>query len=509
MSNLAKDVDLVEINDLEDSFSWLNNARGSASKTKQVLLRKEMSESKTLEELGSNALDYLTNQIDLRVNPLVAEALAKRLKWVRGQGSTLQEAAALANITRERIRQIQLKFEGQRLEPPIDSALCRQVIDICKKSGDTASFLSNLRRLNVISPENAWSTESIAELIGIVCGPELKSQIETEVTLIEPYLVDGVTKNIIRRLRNKIGLIEVGVLAREANLTIEHAFEAIRQTYFTTVETSSLVLANQNPPGTFLRTIGVQLLIKDGLSPAEILEGINRQIDSRQDNHVGSRQSLIELIEMVAGNPCRWANLPESASSDIQLSDSQIWFREIFHNSTTGLLHRDQIAEAAIDDDLPLGSAGAWTSYSPILRKVALGVYCLVGTETSSNEAEIYRTGARANSSGASLDFSLINSNLLQIRICPSYGTFEGGAFYASSEIYNLIAEFEFRCECSCRQLKSDVRVRLTPSRYLIGFTPLLTHAREEHGIGVGDEITIDLNYRAMTACLQIALQSV
>jgi hypothetical protein len=25
----------------------------------------------------------------------------------------------------------------------------------------------------------------------------------------------------------------------------------------------------------------------------------------------------------------------------------------------------------------------------------------------------------------------------------------------------------------------------------------------------VGDEITIDLNYRAMTACLQIALQSV
>ncbi len=252
-----------------------------------------------------------------------------------------------------------------------------------------------------------------------------------------------------------------------------------------------------------MRTIGIQLLIKDGLKPEEVLEGINRQIDYRQDARVGSRQSLLEMIEKVAGSPCELANLPPGTMSEVELSESQIWLREIFHNSTTGLLHREQIAEAAIEDGQSLGSAGAYTSYSPILRKVALGVYCLVGTETSTSEAETFRTGALANSNSASIDYSLINSNLLQAKNRPNYGTFEGGSFYTTPEIYDLISDFEFRCKCSCGQLKSEVRVRLTNSKFLIGFSPILTHARTAHGMSVGDEILVDLNYLELTACLQ------
>ena len=504
MSNSATDGDFMEIGGLENAFSWLNNSRFNASRANQALLCDAVMTSKTLEELGLNTLNYLTAQIDLRSNPLISKALAARFKWVSGKGSTLQEAAALANVTKERVRQIQLKFEGQTIDPPINSLLCRQVIAICANSSDPAAFLSDLRRLNIISHTSEWSTESIAELIGIVGGPELGSQFQAFVEVSRPYRVDGVTANIVRKLRNKLGLIEIGVLAHEANLNLEQASEAVRQIYDTTYETESLTLAIQNPPGSFIRTIGVQLLIRDELAPEEILEGINRQIDYRQDTHVGSRKSLIELIEKVAGNPCRLTNLPSGSMPEIELAESQIWLREIFHNSTTGLLHREQIAEAAIEDAQSLGSVGAWTSYSPILRKVALGVYCLVGTETSSSDAEIYRTGALANSSGSSFDFTMINSNVLSFKIRPNFGTFEGGAFYASSELCSLIADFEFRCECSCHHLNTDVKVRLTPSKFLIGFTPLLTHARESHGVRVGDEITINLDYRNFMACLII-----
>jgi hypothetical protein len=103
--------------------------------------------------------------------------------------------------------------------------------------------MSALRSRNLISQTSEWSTDSIGELIGIVSGPEIQSQFEAFVRHNKPYLADGETKNVIRKLRNKLGLIEIGDLAREVNLTVAQAFEAVRQTYASTVETSSLVLA--------------------------------------------------------------------------------------------------------------------------------------------------------------------------------------------------------------------------------------------------------------------------
>jgi hypothetical protein len=493
----------VKPENLGTSLSWISDSSGSTVDAHLALLREQLKEADTLEELGDAALDYLIVKCGLSGNQRAKLALASRLRWVNGKGATLRESAMDANLTSERVRQLQQQLGDLHVDPPVNSALCHRLITASDDSGDVRSFLHSLQSRGIADPTNEWSVDSVGELIGVIGGVALQSEFLTSVARNEPYVADSKTKAIIRRVRTPIGLIDTNALAIETNLPILGLIEAIRQTYPLVYESNSLVLAIQQPPGTFIRTIGSQLLIQDGLSPDEVLEGINRQIDSRQETHVGTHDALSGLIETIAGNPCLFANLPDFAQETIELIDSQIWFREIFHNSATGLLHRDQIAEAALEDGISLGSIGAWTSYSPILRKAALGVYCLVGTQVPSEDAEMYRAGAVAVRSQSTFDFDVLSSNLLQLRIRPSFGTFEGGSFFARSELCDLIADFEFRSECQCGDSELNSKIRLSPSKFLIGFAQLLTHARESHEAKVGDELIIILNFSTSAAQLQ------
>jgi hypothetical protein len=76
MSKQVTNVDLMEIDGLGDSFRWLDNSKLNRSIVRQALLREEVSSSRSLEELGSSALECLIFQVGLRINQLFQDALA-------------------------------------------------------------------------------------------------------------------------------------------------------------------------------------------------------------------------------------------------------------------------------------------------------------------------------------------------------------------------------------------------------------------------------------------------
>jgi hypothetical protein len=75
---------------------------------------------------------------------------------------------------------------------------------------------------------------------------------------------------------------------------IDRAAEAVEKVYQFTYRQADLMLTTTRLPGMFLNTIGKQLLVSNGLSPEDVLVGIERKTTERGTLSVGSKEDILE-----------------------------------------------------------------------------------------------------------------------------------------------------------------------------------------------------------------------
>jgi hypothetical protein len=258
------------------------------------LLLKDIDNAVTLEELGISTLNYMIHSkgIDKRY----ITALAMRVTWVHGTNSTLDEAGKALGVTRERVRQVEVKLKPLHLELIVAPKLVYKVIGILGKVNTWEEFMSIATEEKIsINIEN-WSIESMKDLIQIFVVPKVSQQFAELISKIEPLLIVKETSNVVRGFRNALGLIDIQALSRALNETPSKCTELLKLMYPYVLISNNLAMANVRQGGSITNILLKQLSIASPLKPATLVEGIERASAYRRTPMVGSQEDLENLV---------------------------------------------------------------------------------------------------------------------------------------------------------------------------------------------------------------------
>lgn len=465
------------------------------------LLLRNIDNAKTLEDLGYLTLDYYVtcSKIDRRY----LDALAARVGWVNGESKTLDFCGKLIGVTRERMRQVESKLILNPIPMTVAPKILYQVTGAIRTSNNFDEFIEKLESSNLISKKSNWSPDSIRLLSKLFNAPKFNIEFDQCFRNIESIEIDANIANIIRKYRNKLGLVDLEAVANEIGESNERAYKFIEAMYSYTIRSNKLAMASTRKAGAISNVLLKQLTIKSPLPAETLLEGVERACNYRTTPMVGSKDDLLGLVHQLAGTPPSFETIDKSISAEFEFGDTEIWLKNVLTSQSLGIIHRDELTELAINDGVNPSSVGAYLSFSVIIRSVAPGIYTLVGTEVNADSIQNYRNNFLAVYTPTKFEYRLINERIMELTITPNSSIYSGGSLSIPASLYDLVADFRFSTNCDCGKFESESDIRIAPSGYWISFTALLMHSRLVHSGQPGKNLLIEFDFISQTACLK------
>jgi len=232
------------------------------------------------------------------------------------------------------------------------------------------------------------------------------------------------------------------------------------------------------------------------------LIGIKRHAAYRGCNTLVNDRELLVLIHLLADNPPRIDVLLEKIMQPVSLAESDKWLIKIFTNSNTGILHRNEVVNAALSDGFDFTSAGVYLSTSVLIRPLGSGLFRLIGTDVSASQAKIANRIAKDGMGEIVINSEFRNENLI-LRIIPNANSLNG-VIFPTKVIKELLRNIEFVPNCSCEELFTNQRVRVTESNFLMGFSAIFKHGINEHNLVVGDEFEVEFDFNGNSCRLNV-----
>jgi hypothetical protein len=320
---------------------------------------------------------------------------------------------------------------------------------------------------------------------------------------IEFVEIDINVAKIIRKYRNKLGLIDLEAVANEMGESKERAFKFIETMYPFTFRSNNLVMASIRKGGAISNVLLKQLTIKTPLPAETLLEGIERACNYRTTPMVGSKDDLLGLVHQLAGTPPSFESVDKSISAEFEFGETEIWLKNVLSSRSLGIIHRDELTELAIHDGVNPSSIGAYLSISVIMRSLAPGIFALVGTEVDADTIQNYRSNFLAVYTPTTFEYKLINERIMELTITPNSSIYAGGSLSIPASLHDLVADFRFSTKCDCGEFNSESDIRIAPSGYWISFTALLMHSRLFHSGQPGKNLLIEFDFISQIACLK------
>lgn len=466
-----------------------------------ALLLLNIDNAKTLEDLGYLTLDYYITQS--KIDRKYIDALAARVSWVSGDAKTLDFCGKLIGVTRERMRQVENKLILNPIQLIVAPKIMYQVVNIIRISSNFDEFIEKLELSKLVSEKSNWNPDSIRQLSKFFNVPKFQTEFDQYFGNIEFVEIDINMARIIRKYRNKMGLIDLEALANEMGESNERAFKFIEAMYSYTFRFNNLVMASTRKGGAISNVLLKQLTIKTPLPAETLLEGIERACNYRITPMVGSKNDLIGIIHKLAGTPPSLESVDKAISAEFEFGEIEIWLKNVLACRSLGIIHRDELTELAINDGVNPSSIGAYLSFSVIMRSLAPGVFALVGTEVDANTIQNYRNNFLAVYTPTKFEYELINERIMELTITPNSSMYAGGSLSIPASLRDLVADFRFSTNCECGEFKSESDIRIAPSGYWISFTALLMHSRLFHSGQPGKNLLIEFDFISQIACLK------
>ena len=326
-----------------------------------------LDQAQSLGELSSTALGYM--MADANIDDKWDIALRKRLPWVDGHKWTLDNAANLIGVTRERMRQIQKQLESVQFRTIVPPKILYRVLALRAKVSTIDEFWETLRSTGLAGPEEDWSKDSLTELflkLGDHVVVEDLGQIFRE---LSPPPPSRKVNSIIRDHRTDLfGNIDLRKAADSAGLSVPDVVDLLKGLYAHVFHNDRVALAIQRPPAAFIDYVAKQLLVTPNLTFEALYEGLRRQMAYRGVSQDISLNDFADLTTMIFGDPPQIANIPEGVRYEVELSPHEQAFVDAFQETERRTLHRNELIEAAQDRGLNPTSAGVYLSTSPIIR---------------------------------------------------------------------------------------------------------------------------------------------
>jgi len=458
--------------------------------------------AETVEELQDAIIchfnDYL--QVDNRVRAILYSRHPALLRNSR----TLDDLGQEFGVTRERIRQIEAKFKDLEIGVlKTENKLLLRAIDILSESSSFDEF-TELMQENELADYEYMSDgilESIAKILGLF---DYIERIEKESSRIRTnYTNRRIASNKMRELRNKIGLIDVDLVMKNLNLTKKEFEKAVNVHYPRSLVYGSICLARTSSlDSAFENCVFKQLYVAPNIDAEEILIGVKRHAAYRGCNTLVNDKDLLGLIHLLADNPPSVEVLLEKMIQPVPLAESDKWLIKIFTNSNTGILHRNEVVNAALIDGFDFTSAQVYLSTSMLIRPVGTGLFRLIGTDVSTSQAKIASRVAKDSIGEIIITSEFANENLI-LRIFPNVNSLSG-VIFPTKAIKELLRNMEFAPSCTCGELFTNQRVKVTESNFLLGFNAIFKHGINEHSLIIGDEFEIEFNFKMNSCTLNV-----
>lgn len=326
-----------------------------------------LDQAESLGELSSTALGYMMT--DANIDDKWDLALRKRLPWVDGHKWTLEDAANLIGVTRERMRQVQKQLESVELKTIVPPKVFYKVLALRAKVSTIEEFWETLRSTGLAGPEEDWSKESLTELFLKLGNHMVVEDLGNMFRELSPPPPSKKVNSILREHRtNLFGNINLRDAAEGAGLSVADVVVLLRDLYAHVFHNDVVALAIQRPPAAFIDSVAKQLLVTPELSFESLHEGLRRQMAYRGVSQDLSLKDFEDLTMMIFGDPPRIANIPEVVRYEVELSPHEQVFVDVFSATGRRTLHRNELIEAAQSRGLNPTSAGVYLSTSPIIR---------------------------------------------------------------------------------------------------------------------------------------------
>jgi hypothetical protein len=458
--------------------------------------------AESIEEL-QDAIIYHFNDY-LQVDNRVREILYSRHPALLRNSRTLDDLGQEFGVTRERIRQIEAKFKDLEIGvAKTENKLLLMAINILSKSKSFDEFTALMREHNLADYEyiNDGILESIAKVLGLF---DYIEKIEKESSRIrQNYANERIASNKMRKFRNKIGLIDIALVMKNSNLNRNEFEKAVNVQYPRSLIYGSICLARTlSLDSAFENCIYKQLVVAPNIDAEEILIGIKRHAAYRGCNTLVNDRDLVGLIHLLAGNPPSIERLLEKIIQPAQLAESDKWLIKVFTNSSTGILHRNEVVKAAINDGFDFTSAGVYLSTSMLIRPLGTGQFRLIGTNVNHSQANIANRIAKESMGEIVITTEFVGDNLI-LRIIPNANSLSG-VIFPTKAVKEILRNMEFMPNCTCGQLFTNQRVKVTESNFLMGFNAIFKHGINEHSLMVGSKFEVEFNFKLSSCTLNV-----
>jgi hypothetical protein len=436
------------------------------------------------------------------------EIIRSRVPALVNESKTLEELGNKFNITRERVRQIEHKYLDLQLGSTKEANfLMLELIEVLESSDDEDNFVKKADRANLLAgePITIVKFKAILEVLGLESYISRIEAIESQWDM-ENYAKDTLSQKA-REARHKFGLIDLTTFSKENKVGDAEAFAAIKAVYPRSIRAGKLVLART--PGldtAFENVIGKQLQVFERLDAETLLVGVVRQAGYRQTPLIGLNADLVALIKELAGEDPNYTTFRANTLEEPELSQNDEWILEIFRDSPTGMLHRNEITSAALRDGKNVNSIGIYLIFNPLIRPVGAAVMALADQIIDIQFAKQYAEIARAAEEPTHLEFIFSGSDIL-IKFIPNLNTIAAGVLFPKQDLRAMIKPHSFQVSCYCNSYESNQMLRLKEPSFWTGFTGAIKHLQNHHGYSRGEEISILLDMNTKIAQVQDAVR--
>ena len=411
------------------------------------------------------------------------------------QSKTLEELGVQFNVTRERVRQIENKYIDLQLGAVKESnSLMLELVKVLESAKDEQDFIKKADKAKLLNGEPVTIVK-LKAILGVLGLETYLSRVEAVESQwdIANFVKDTLSQKA-REARHKFGLIDLTTFAKENKVSDAEAFSAIMAIYPRSLRTGRLVLART--PGldtAFENALGKQLKVFNELTADSLLVGIERQANYRQTPLVGLRADLIAMIKELSGDIPNFSTLRSNILEEPELSQTDEWIYEVFRDSPTGMLHRNEITAAAIRDGKNVNSIGIYLLFNSLIRPVGSAVMALADQEYDIEFVKQYAAIARAAEEPTHLEFRFEGSDIL-LTFIPNLNTIAAGVLFPKQDLRDMIKPYSFEVTCFCGAFQSNQMLRLKKPSFWTGFTGAIKHLQNHHDYKRGQEICILLD---------------
>ncbi len=429
------------------------------------------------------------------------EIIRARVPALMRHPKTLEELGTQFNITRERVRQIESKYLDLQLGSVKETNFVMlELVKVLENSLAEDDFIAKAEKADLLEgePVTVAKLKAILQVLGLENYLSRVESVESQWDIAN-YVKDVLSQRA-REARHKFGLIDLSTFTKENKVGEAEAFAAVHAIYPRSIRAGRLVLART--PGldtAFENAIGKQLMVFNELNAESLLVGIERQANYRQTPLVGLKADLIALIKELSGENPNFATFRSNTLENPELSQTDEWILEVFRDSPTGMMHRNEITAAAMRDGKNVNSIGVFLIFNPLVRPVGSAVLALADQNFDVELVKQYAAIARAAEEPTQLDFSFQGSNIL-ITFVPNLNTIAAGVLFPKQELRDMVKLHSFPVECFCGAFESNQMLRMKNPSFWTGFTGSIKHLQNQHGYKKGQEIQMLLDMDKKTA---------